>query len=119
MYSTSDAIGVTKLERENTDKALGIDEEFKFNMRNANPVQVEVTDESGEHQIFLLFVGHDRTTETNLPKEEVLSEHQKVRIMFDKSDEDNNNIIDLTEFATFLVLSMQQSGTSTDLIRRV
>jgi hypothetical protein len=39
--------------------------------------------------------------------------------MFDKSDEDNNNIIDLTEFATFLVLSMQQSGTSTDLIRRV
>ena len=122
VYSTSDATGLTKLEREN-DEITPIGEEFTFEMRNANPVQVEVTDESGEHQIFLLFVGHDRTTQVKEysvgESGDKLSEHQKVRLMFDKSDKDKNNIISVAEFKTFLVLSMQQSGTSDDLIERV
>jgi hypothetical protein len=55
VYTTRDANGLTRQSLINQSGPLDITEIFQFKISKTTPVQVEVTDSSGEKVIFLLF----------------------------------------------------------------
>jgi hypothetical protein len=55
VYTTSDAQGLIKKAQINQRGPISITELFQFKITRTTPIQVEVTDSSGEKKVFLLF----------------------------------------------------------------